>query len=118
MKGREIRDIFRKNIKLFRNRRNWSQSDLAEFAEISINYVGDIERGKKWPHPDTLSRLADALGIRVFELFIEEENMDISLETQTLMKRFVKDVSLSINKSLSLSVNQSIDYIQKQYNLT
>ena len=32
---------------------------------------GDIEREKKWPHPETLTKLADALEIRVFELFIE-----------------------------------------------
>jgi transcriptional regulator with XRE-family HTH domain len=116
MNGKHIRAVFGQNIKIFRNRRNWSQSDLAEFANISINYLGDIERGKKWPHPDTLSKLAATLGIKVFELFLEE-NTNIALSTQIIMNRFLKDVSLSINKSLSLSVNQSIEYIQKQYNL-
>ena len=116
MGGKEIRTIFGQNIRLFRSRRNWSQADLAEYANISLNYLGDIERGKKWPHPDTLSKLAEALGIQVFELFLEE-NMNISLNTQVVMNRFLNDVSLAINKSLSLSVNQSIDNIQKQYNL-
>ena len=82
MNGKEIRAIFGQNIKRFRNRRNWSQADLAEYADISINYLGDIERGKKWPHPDTLSKLAQALGIRIFELFLDE-NTDVSLNTQT-----------------------------------
>jgi len=116
MKGKEIRAIFGNNLRIFRNRRNWSQADLAEFADISLNYIGDIERGKKWPHPDTLSRLVDALGIKVFELFLEE-NVEVSPNTQVLMNRFIKDVSLSIYKSLSLSVNQSIENIEKQYNL-
>ena len=116
MSGKEIRAVFGQNIRVFRNRRNWSQADLAEFAGISINFLSDIERGKKWPHPDTLSKLAAALEIRVFELFLEE-NTDISLDTQALMNRFVKDVSFAINKSLALSVNQSVEYIQKQYKL-
>ena len=116
MGGREIRAIFGQNIRIFRNRRNWSQADLADFANISINFLSDIERGKKWPHPDTLSKLADALGIRVFELFLDEKT-DISLDTQSIMNRFIKDFSLAINKSLALSVNQSIEHIQKQYNL-
>ena len=116
MKGRELRAIFGQNIKMFRNRRNWSQADLAEYADISINYIGEIERGKKWPHPDTLSKLADALGIRIFELFMDEE-MVISLNAKEQINRFINDFTLSINKSLSLSVNQSIEYIQKQYNL-
>ena len=116
MNGKEIRAVFGQNIRIFRNRRNWSQADLAESAEISINFLSDIERGKKWPHPDTLSRLAGALGINVFELF-KEDNMSVSLNKQDLMHRFVKDVSLAVKKSISLNVNQSIKTVLKQYNL-
>ena len=117
MDGKEIRILFGQNIRIFRNRRNWSQADLAESAEISLNFLSDIERGKKWPHPDTLSKLANALGIKVFELFLDE-NMPLSLDAKELMNRFVKDVSISINKSLSLSINQSIEYAKKQYKLS
>jgi transcriptional regulator with XRE-family HTH domain len=116
MGGKELRAIFGNNVKVYRNRRNWSQADLAENANISINFLGDIERGKKWPHPDTLTKLADALEIKVFELFMEED-IEFDQKTKALMRRFVKDVTLTINKSLSLSVNQSIEYIHKQYKL-
>jgi len=116
MKGNELRAIFGKNVKIFRSRRKWSQADLAEYANISINFLGDIERGKKWPHPETLSKIADALEIKIYELFMEE-NTNINQETQIIMSRFVKDVSLTVNKSLSQSVNQSIENIIKQYGL-
>ena len=116
MGGKELRAIFGKNVRFYRNRRNWSQADLAEYANISLNFLGDIERGNKWPHPDTLSKMADALEIKVFELFLEEDTA-VNHKNKTLMNRFVKDVSLTINKSLSLSVNQSIEHIRKQYNL-
>ena len=116
MKGKELRGIFGRNVKIYRNRRNWSQADLAESANISINFLGDIERGKKWPHPDTLSKLADALEIKVYELFMEED-ISISPENKAIMSRFVKDVSLTINKSMSLSINQSIETIRKQYKI-
>ena len=116
MGGKELMEIFGRNVKLYRSRRNWSQADLAEYANISINFLGDIERGKKWPHPDTLTKMADALEIKVYELFLEED-ISINPKTQNLMNRFVKDVSLTISKSLSLSVNQSIEHIRKQYKL-
>jgi len=116
MGGKELRALFGKNVRTYRNRRNWSQADLAEYADISINFLGDIERGKKWPHPETLTKLADALEIRVFELFVEEDN-DFNPKTKDLMNRFIKDVSLTINKTMSLSVNQSIEYVRKQYKL-
>jgi transcriptional regulator with XRE-family HTH domain len=116
MGGKELRAIFGTNVRIYRNRRNWSRADLAEYANISMNFLGDIERGKKWPHPETLTKLADALEIRVFELFMEEDS-EINPKTTKLMNRFIKDVSLTINKTLSLSVSQSIDYIHKQYKL-
>ncbi|MCL2609754.1 MAG: helix-turn-helix domain-containing protein [Treponema sp.] len=117
MIGKELRAVFGKNVKFYRSRRSWSQADLAEYANISTNFIGDIERGKKWPHPDTLTRLAEALDIKVFELFIESGDMAVNKKTQAMMNRFVKDVSLTINKSLSLSLNQSIEHVRKQYDL-
>jgi transcriptional regulator with XRE-family HTH domain len=116
MDGKNLRAIFGKNVRVYRNRRSWSQADLAEYANISINFLGDIERGKKWPHPETLTKLADALEIRVFELFMEEDN-ELNPKAKKLMNRFIKDISLTINKTLSLSVNQSIEHIRKQYKL-
>ena len=116
MEGDELRTVFGRNVKLYRNRRNWSQADLAEYADVSINFLGDIERGKKWPHPDTLVKIAHALEINVFELFMEE-NINIAPETLVLMNRFIKDVSLILNKNIFLSVNQSVEYVQKQYGL-
>jgi len=116
MDGKELRAIFGRNVRIYRSRRNWSQADLAEYANISINFLGDIERGKKWPHPETLTKLADALEIRVFELFMEEDT-EPNPKTKKLMNRFIKDVFLTINKTLPLSVNQSIEYIRKQYRL-
>ena len=116
MRGNELREIFGRNVKLYRNRRNWSQADLAEYADISINFIGDIERGKKWPHPDTLAKIAHALEIKIFQLFMEE-NANTAPETQAMMNRFIKDMYLTINKNLSLSVNQSIEHLRKQYGL-
>ncbi|MCL2191939.1 MAG: helix-turn-helix domain-containing protein [Treponema sp.] len=117
MEGKELRAIFGKNVRCYRNRRNWSLAELAEYANISINFIGDIERGNKWPHPDSLTKIADALEVKVFELFLEEDSQ-INPKSQTLMNRFVKDISLIINKSLTLSVNQSIEHIRKQYGLS
>jgi transcriptional regulator with XRE-family HTH domain len=116
MGGKELRSIFGRNVRKYRTRRNWSQADLAEYANISINFLGDIERGKKWPHPETLTKLADALDIRVFEFFLEEDR-EPTPETKKLMSRFMNDVTLTMNKTLSLSVNKSIEYIRKQYSL-
>jgi transcriptional regulator with XRE-family HTH domain len=104
MEGQELRDALGKNIKLFRFHRELSQADLAEKAGISIPFLSAIERGNKWPYPDTLTSLAKALKIEVFELFKPERVPD---DTKTLMTRFSEDISRTLN--------QSLDIVYKQY---
>jgi transcriptional regulator with XRE-family HTH domain len=99
---------------MFRSHRNWSQADLAENANISITFLSSIERGNKWPYPDTLSRIAEALDIEVDMLFRQVE-AGAGVEDRELMARFVKDVSLTLHKSVTLSVNQSLKHIIRQY---
>src|SRR5690348_13644184 len=39
-----------------------SQQELAERSRLSIRAISNLERARtRWPHPDTLHRLADAL---------------------------------------------------------
>ena len=70
--GNKIRQVLGKNIKAFREHRNWSQADLAAYSEISIPFLSEIERGNKWPFPDTLAKIAKALNIKIHELFWEK----------------------------------------------
>ncbi|GHT98015.1 hypothetical protein FACS1894142_3760 [Spirochaetia bacterium] len=116
MGGQELRALLGKNLKFYRGHRKWSQADLAEQAAISVTFLCEIERGKKWPYPDTISNLAKALDIPVHELFLEDEKT-ADADIRELMGRFVKDVSLTLNKSVSLSLNQSLEHLRKQYSL-
>ena len=72
MTERELRAILSQNIKRFRGYRKLSQADFAEKINISIPFLSDIENGKKWASPITLVKIADALGIEVYELLRPE----------------------------------------------
>jgi transcriptional regulator with XRE-family HTH domain len=72
MNGDKIRQILAKNIKSFREHRSLSQAELAANSEISIPFLSEIERGNKWPFPDTLGKIAKALSVQIHELFREE----------------------------------------------
>jgi len=71
MDGQKIRQILAYNIKSFREHRLWSQADLAANSDISIPFLSEIERGNKWPFPDTLSKIATAFNVQIHELFQE-----------------------------------------------
>jgi len=105
MNGPEIRAILAQNIKSFRTHREWSQADLAEKADISIPFLSDIERGNKWPYPDTLSKLAKALKVDVFELFRQESPS--SKESRDYTARIIKEIIIA--------QKEATDAVCKQY---
>jgi transcriptional regulator with XRE-family HTH domain len=45
-----------------------SQEKLAEKADLTRNYIGQIERAEKRIHLETLAKIAKALGVRVRDL--------------------------------------------------
>ena len=75
MDGTKIRDILARNIKTCREHRLWSQAELAEYSDISIPFLSEIERGNKWPFPDTLGKIANALNVQIHELFWERKTL-------------------------------------------
>jgi transcriptional regulator with XRE-family HTH domain len=56
------------NIRRWRNRRGWTQDQLAEQAGISAKFVGEVERGEDNPSLETLWSLVSALKIEWHEL--------------------------------------------------
>ena len=56
-------------IKEFRKRAGLTQAKLAELTDMSINYVGLIERGKRSAAVDTLYRISKVLDVELKEIF-------------------------------------------------
>ncbi|MGH2504877.1 MAG: helix-turn-helix domain-containing protein [Ktedonobacterales bacterium] len=55
-------------IRQERRARDLTLKELAARAIISVVYLGEIERGKKYPSPVTLERLAEALELTTPDL--------------------------------------------------
>ena len=68
--GEDIREIFSRNLKHFRNQKNLSQFALSNKAGLAHNFVNDIENRKKWVSPETIAKLAAVLEVEPYKLFI------------------------------------------------
>ena len=120
MEEKELRSILAGNIKKYRNKRGWSQLILSEKIDISANYLSAVENGKGWVTPLTLVKLANALDIDVFELFIP---FVPTISTQNgpedeKMRRFARDLALALNVSASEAANgfkKTIAEVCKEY---
>ncbi|MCL2233070.1 MAG: helix-turn-helix domain-containing protein [Treponema sp.] len=78
------------NIKMLRKKRGCSQERLAEAVNLSAQSISDIEGCRTWVSDKTLEKLAKALGVDIFELFMplneDEENTPESLLHNRLKK--------------------------------
>jgi len=54
-----------------RETHGWTQEKLAEQAEMSVTYLGFIERGENVPTLTIILKLADALGVNPGRLIDE-----------------------------------------------
>lgn len=59
-------------LKQHRKRREFTQAELAEAAELTVNYVGYLERGERLPSVPMLARLAQCLSVTVGDLMDEK----------------------------------------------
>ena len=63
--GRRIQEL-RKSNKL-------TQEQLAEKIEIGTSNISYIEKGKFYPTPETLGKIAKALNVEIYELYMFEQ---------------------------------------------
>lgn len=52
-----------KNIRNVRKAKKMRQEDLAERTGLSVNYIGNVERGEKIPSLETFLNIINALGV-------------------------------------------------------
>ena len=94
MNGQVIKARLGKNIKALRTRKGLTQAVLAEKADISIIFLSSIERGSKYPQADILARIADVLGVEVFELFKGEL---VPSDSKELVTNLSEDIINKLN---------------------
>ena len=114
MTGADLRQILSRNIKSLRSQRSLSQIELAEKADISIPFLSNIERSNKWPHPETLAKLAKALDVEVYVLF-QEKMPPKPANVRNALAQYKKDVLVSLHKTVSSAINNSMEIISSHY---
>ena len=91
-----IRKIVSNNLKKLRGDRHLSQMELASIADMSPNFINEIENEKKSPSIVSLAKLAKALSIEPVQFFTPMaaifDNSDIlKEELSTLITAIVNE---------------------------
>ncbi|MBL0386063.1 helix-turn-helix domain-containing protein [Tumebacillus sp. ITR2] len=112
------KDRVGEKVRSYREARGWSQKELAEKAELSPSTISKVEGDVFTPTPDTIQRIADALGVKLSELIDIGASAELEAVVQIeLMKIFVErkeyqdalGVIDHLNKRTDLAEHQRID---------
>ena len=67
----DIVKVFGKNLRKYRTALGLSQEKFAEKCGLHRTYISDIERFQRSISLDNIQKIADALGIETYKLFMD-----------------------------------------------
>jgi len=77
----QVKKLLALNIKALRKKHHFSQEKLAEATNLSAQSISDIEGCRTWVSDKTLEKLAQALNVPIFQLFMPLDDDNESTET-------------------------------------
>lgn len=73
----DIVKVFGRNVRKYRKEKGLSQEKLAEISGLHRTYISDIERFQRSISLENIQRIADALDLETYRLFLETEVNEI-----------------------------------------
>ncbi len=92
MRGEDLRFLLGLKLKQLRQDKGYSPKEFATKAGLSVSYLSEIEKGKKYPAPEKILQIARALEVSFDDLVstkVDEERNPLTAILQSpLMKEF------------------------------
>lgn len=81
-----LKQIFGKNVKYYRHKKDLTQEKFAEKIELNSSYISELENGKYGPNFENIEIIAKVLGVKPYILFQETDNTHAKLPIRVDMK--------------------------------
>lgn len=91
-----LRFILGLKLRTLRHEREDSLKAVAERSGLSVSYLSEIEKGKKYPKPDKLIDLADALGVTYDDLVSLSVKDDLSPLKDVFSSSFIEEFPFEV----------------------
>lgn len=92
----ELRNVFIDNIKKYRKQAKLSQMALADRCKTAASYIGEIEIGKKFPSVEMIQKIAKALEIPPYKLFMEKDDTSIANLSPEKKQELIKKLQQAV----------------------
>ena len=87
-------------MKKYRKEKSYSQMKLAEKCDTSTSYIGEIEIGRKFPSIEMIESICQALEIKPYQLFLEEDDYIIKKISPERTDNLIKSLQTIIEKTI------------------
>jgi transcriptional regulator with XRE-family HTH domain len=104
-----LRHILSQNIKSAREALHITQAKLAEYADISLPYMTDIEHCKTWVSDKTLGNIARALHMEAHELLIPPQKENAVQSKEQILLRQIAQLIKEKKRVLRQAAGDSMD---------
>ncbi len=98
----DIKKVFGRNVRKYREQLEWTQAELAEKIDISTAFMTHIEHGTRGVSMETVEILARTFGLCYADLFEEDSSektkMNVKVAAQRLKKKLVSSIAAEIDK--------------------
>lgn len=77
-------------VRALRNAKGLTQEKLGKLAKTDYKFIGALERGEKGVSFEVIERLAKALGVEPYKLFLPSDGADVDVEAD--IRAIAKDM--------------------------
>ena len=113
MTGNELLETLSTNIKIYRKEKSWTQEKLAEEADMSVQAINFFEGKRRWPGEDSLSKIASALDVEVYQLFIPHGKTPVVEETPE-NEKIRMQITADLLEEIEHNLKKTLEKIRKE----
>jgi transcriptional regulator with XRE-family HTH domain len=107
---------FGQRLREVRLERSLTQAELAERAQVSVNYIGRLEKGSTTPGVDLVDRLAAALGTTVADLLPAAESGDPVAALKERARKLFEGLMKTEDRATLLLLTQLLAHLSETAN--
>ncbi len=114
MNGIELLETLSANIRFFRKQKMWTQEKLAEETDMSVQAINFFEGKRRWPCEDSLSKIAFALGVEVYQLFVPIDKTPVIIAKTPENEKIRKQITQEVLDEVEHNLKKTLERIKKQ----
>lgn len=108
----ELHEALAFNIKRYRAGK-FTQETLAEEVGLSYQTINAFEGKRRFPSPDTLVKIAAALNVEVYQLFVPQDKAPVAIKKTPENEKIRSSIQKDVVEKTRRAINRILDKLEE-----